>query len=179
VYNQPTQGPSTDSGAQVVPKTESMDVDVKPIGDAGNASGGDLLNDSSLVAMDTDARSDASFDPLFDDVPEEPAQKPDSKLAMPGISQTQIPERAPPTTIPPPKGAPPLFSPSEYANYSPELLMTAFIDGQVIIWDRRVQTSGKGVGRLWMSEKTPPWCLSVRSQLLHFSISSLIFECML
>lgn len=121
--------------------------------------------------IDSDARSDASFDPLFDDVPEEslPASShSETKLAMPGSSNSQQAQttRGTSTTIPPPKGAPPLFDPASYANSSPELLMTAYIDGQVILWDRRVQSPGRGVGRLWMSEKTPPWCLSVCLNLL-------------
>ncbi|RXW20885.1 hypothetical protein EST38_g4958 [Candolleomyces aberdarensis] len=62
--------------------------------------------------------------------------------------------------IPPPKNAPPLLDRSGYSNFSSDLLMTAYVDGQVILWDRRVSSLGKGVGRLWMSEKTPPWCLS-------------------
>ena len=40
------------------------------------------------------------------------------------------------------------------------VLMTASIDGQVILWDTRVNAPGYGVGRLWMSERTPPWCVS-------------------
>ncbi|KAF8910982.1 WD40-repeat-containing domain protein [Gymnopilus junonius] len=119
--------------------------------------------DASSMPVDTDARSDVSFDPLFDDIPEDsvPAPRNDTKLAMPWNSQTPFQARAPSTTtIPPPKGAPPLFDPVAYSSCSPDLLMTAFIDGQVILWDRRAQTSGHGVGRLWMSEKTPPWCLS-------------------
>jgi transcriptional activator SPT8 len=38
--------------------------------------------------------------------------------------------------------------------------MIAAIDGQIMLWDKRVNTPGTGVGRLWMSEKTPPWCVS-------------------
>jgi hypothetical protein len=64
--------------------------------------------------------------------------------------------------VPPPKNAPPLLNASAYATYSPDLLMMASIDGQVILCDRRVNsTGGGGVGRLEMNEKTPPWCLSV------------------
>lgn len=127
------------------------------------------------MLIDSDAHSDASFDPLFDDDPEEGSQAQstlttESKLAMPGGTQPQHPLPQPPlppprpatTFIPPPKNAPPLLDPTSYSTYSSELLLTASIDGQVILWDRRVQTSGTGVGRLWMSEKTPPWCLSVR-----------------
>lgn len=131
---------------------------------------------------DSDAKSDASFDPLFDgdDADEmntiemEPV-KPEpevfeSKIAMPGQQNHTQPIPAPgsvsqarPTTaaVAPPKNAPPLLDPASYATFSPDLLLTASIDGQVILWDRRLNTPGKGVGRLWLSEKTPPWCLSV------------------
>ena len=130
------------------------------------------LQDGNLQPMvvESDGHSDASFDPLFDDVPEEIPQSQsalptESKLAMPGGAQPQTPLPQPRLTtfIPPPKNAPPLLDFESYSTYSPELLLTASIDGQVILWDRRVQTSGTGVGRLWMSEKTPPWCLSVQS----------------
>jgi transcriptional activator SPT8 len=113
------------------------------------------------MPVDSDARSDASFDPLFDDVPEE-LSKPQVKDSRTIISDNSQPHgRPPPPAKPPPQGAPPLLDPAEFSSYSPELLMTAFIDGQVILWDRRASTSGNGVGRLWMSDKTPPWCLSV------------------
>lgn len=84
------------------------------------------------------------------------------------------------TGIAPPKNAPPLLDPMGYTSYSPDLLMTACIDGQVILWDRRVHSPGRGVGRLWMSEKTPPWCLSVRSLficLISSPISSGMLVC--
>ncbi|KAI6132192.1 WD40 repeat-like protein [Pisolithus croceorrhizus] len=58
--------------------------------------------------------------------------------------------------------APPLLNPESSAAFSPDILMIAAIDGQVMLWDKRVNTPGRGVGRLWMSEKTPPWCVSVR-----------------
>lgn len=111
---------------------------------------------SDHMAVDSDTHSDASFDPLFDDVPEE-----SSKPQTSDSHNDQPLGRPPPSTKPPPQGAPPLLEPAEYSSYSPDLLMTAFIDGQVILWDRRANSSGKGVGRLWMSDNTPPWCLSV------------------
>ena len=120
------------------------------------------MQDLPQADKDSDARSDASFDPLFDDEPED--QKPGEGLAIPGSanSVTQPPAR-PRASLQVPKGAPPLLDPASYQTYSPDLLMTAHIDGQVILWDRRVHgqtTPAKGVGRLWMNEKTPPWCLS-------------------
>jgi transcriptional activator SPT8 len=130
------------------------------------------LVDSSANSMgtqppDSDTKSDASFDPLFDDEeepdsagpgPPKPGQfvgHPDPKSVPPGA--------APPRAIAPPKNAPPLLDAATSGAFSSDVLMTASIDGQVILWDKRVHTPGAGVGRLWMSEKTPPWCLSVTS----------------
>lgn len=137
---------------------------------------------------DSDAKSDASFDPLFDEddgddtnametEPPKPELIPfESKIAMPGQqSFTQpVPAAAPrqTTTIAAPKNAPPLLDPVNYATFSPDLLLTASIDGQVILWDRRTNTPGKGVGRLSLSEKTPPWCLSVGARLQIDSIEA-------
>lgn len=105
------------------------------------------------IPQDSDARSDTSFDPLFDDEPEE---------AVPAATGTTKPLNRPSAvSIAPPKNAPPLFDTASYSALSPDMLMTASIDGQVILWDKRMNSPGKGVGRLWMSEKTPPWCLSV------------------
>ncbi|KAF8651463.1 hypothetical protein AX16_004762 [Volvariella volvacea WC 439] len=120
-------------------------------------------------ASDADTKSEASFDPLFDEEAE------DEEFSIPPASQAvaskrAIPSNAPPPprpppappreVVPPPKGAPLLLDPVTYSTFSPDLLMTASIDGQIIFWDRRVNASGTGVGRLWLNEKTPPWCLS-------------------
>lgn len=125
-------------------------------------------------SLDSDARSDASFDPLFDgelETLDDQTSIGDPALPTPSTikleqSQPRPSARATLGQIPPPKNAPPLLDSSQYVTYSPDLLMTASIDGQVILWDRRINTPGKGVGRLWMSEKTPPWCLSVRALFL-------------
>jgi len=124
---------------------------------------------------DEDVRSDTSFDPLFDDPEGESMEEPTSRLEL-AVQPTQLsmPARAAsqpalPTgrqatgtgvTAPAPKNAPPVLDSLSYTMFSPDVLMTASIDGQVMLWDRRVQTHGRGVGRLWMSEKTPPWCVS-------------------
>ena len=120
---------------------------------------------------DSDANSDASFDPLFDDEPDvselDTRAGTDGVVNLPSstqassIAQSQPPQRTQVGHVAPPKNAPPLLDPIGYTTYSSDLLMTAAIDGQIILWDKRVNTTGKGVGRLWMSEKTPPWCLSV------------------
>ena len=51
------------------------------------------------------------------------------------------------------------MSPHSYADYSPDMLLTASIDGQVVIWDRRQR---ERAGRLDMGDRCPPWCISVR-----------------
>lgn len=118
--------------------------------------------------QEEDAQSDTSYDPLFDepdaDGDGEGAAAPPSFApfgnAGQGFAQPN-PQSLGRGAIAP-KGAPPVLDSTTYATFSPDLLMTAHVDGQVILWDRRVQTPGKGVGRMWMSEKTPPWCMSVR-----------------
>ncbi|RDX56746.1 WD40 repeat-like protein [Lentinus brumalis] len=118
------------------------------------------------LKQDDDARSDTSYDPLFDE-PDAGADgdgngAPASFAPSGNAGQSHMP----PTGqhlgrgAIAPKGAPPILDPATYATFSPDLLMTAHVDGQVILWDRRVHTPGKGVGRMWMSEKTPPWCMS-------------------
>ncbi|KAH7889346.1 WD40 repeat-like protein [Phlebopus sp. FC_14] len=136
-----------------------------------------------------DSRSDTSFDPLFDDEPDadgdaDDIPAPDSGtgqvmgshrettassghggLAVPNAAssypqQPQQTSRSLQTSVAPPKNAPPLLSAEKSATFSPDILMIAAIDGQIMLWDKRVNTPGKGVGRLWMSEKTPPWCVS-------------------
>jgi hypothetical protein len=65
------------------------------------------------------------------------------------------------------------------------MFMTAAIDGQVILWDVRArEATSRGVGRLYMSAGTPPWCLSVRGldYSIHleflFSDDSSLFLCL-
>ena len=150
-----------------------------------------------LTDADADEKSDASFDPLFDDEPDADGEldtsppSPTAPSAPPLSAPPQGPALQPPTPGPGPspfgsastpaaaasgakpamaavpKNAPPLLDRTSFAAYSPDVLMTAAMDGQVVLWDCRVATPspGRGVGRLWMSEKTPPWCLSVRVPL--------------
>lgn len=143
--------------------------------------------DSSLDQ--TDAKSDASFDPLFDDDPlfnEDAVDR--APRAQDAPSRGQQPNAAanadtaqakpqPPRAAAAPRNAPPLLEQTSYTSYSPDMLMTVYIDGQIVLWDKRVHSPGTGVGRLWMSERTPPWCLSViiplhaespRSQLVFY-----------
>lgn len=126
---------------------------------------------AAASAPDSPSQSDGSFDDLFDE-PENNTQGSSTQnksqttangaagLAVPPPAQPQQPPRPNFGSIAPSKNAPPLLDPDTYMKFSPDILLTASIDGQVILWDKRVNTPGTGVGRLWMNEKTPPWCLS-------------------
>ena len=139
----------------------------------------------SQVPVDTDAHSEA--DSLFGDEPDAdgdpdntspdaassalplsvPFAGPPQSLPAPLAVQSPKP---PPIPAPAPKNAPPILDTASYAVFSPDIIMTAAMDGQVVLWDCRVASgAGYGVGRLWMSEKTPPWCLSVRH---HFYLNA-------
>jgi len=130
--------------------------------------------------VDTDAHSEA--DSLFGDEPDADAEgEPDNNISpeaassallsvpsagpshpLPALLAVQSPKPAP-IPAPAPKNAPPILDATSFAAFSPDIIMTAAMDGQVVLWDCRVSSgAGYGVGRLWMSEKTPPWCLSVR-----------------
>lgn len=163
----------------VKPKMEQLGTDsVPPPSDTSQ-------HVSSSTTMDDDTKSDTSYDPLFDDAPDGDGE-PDSETASQSAPSSQPPAPAPqfgmgyPQSSNPqystqqslsqsrssygaiaPKNAPPVLDPTSYTSYSPDVLMVASIDGQIVLWDRRVSSPGAGVGRLWMSEKTPPWCVSV------------------
>ncbi|KAI0647078.1 WD40 repeat-like protein [Trametes meyenii] len=127
-----------------------------------NSSGGGQHSNGHLPKQEEDTKSDASYDPLFDEPDAADGEGDGPKLNPFGNSagHQQPNGQNPGRGAIAPKGAPPILDPATYAAFSPDLLMTAHVDGQIILWDRRVQTPGKGVGRLWMSEKTPPWCMS-------------------
>lgn len=142
---------------------------------------------SNQPTQETDAKSDTSFDPLFDDEPDADGEIDHSPKDGGSANQAVAPHQSGPVgvavpdassfgqeikpvarssqscTVAPPKNAPPLLSSDNSATFSPDILMIAAIDGQIMLWDKRVHTPGKGVGRMWMSEKTPPWCVSVRA----------------
>ncbi|KAA1471108.1 WD40 repeat-like protein [Dentipellis sp. KUC8613] len=147
---------------------------------------GDSVPAAPSAAKESDAKSDTSYDPLFDDEPDaegEPDTSPPSPLNQAGTefgaggsNALHLPTsgpastpfgstpaaKAPTAAAPAPKNAPPVLDSVSYATFSPDIMLTAAMDGQVILWDCRVAdpSPGHGVGRLWMSEKTPPWCLS-------------------
>ncbi|KAG9318684.1 WD40-repeat-containing domain protein [Chiua virens] len=140
--------------------------------------------------QECDAKSDTSFDPLFDDEPDadgegENQPAPDGNVSLTATSHKEkgipgahvglaVPDggtsdpmsqghqggRLSQSSVAPPKNAPPLLSVENSAAFSPDILMIPAIDGQIMLWDKRVNTPGRGVGRLWLSEKTPPWCVS-------------------
>ncbi|KAH9043126.1 WD40 repeat-like protein [Lactarius pseudohatsudake] len=130
----------------------------------------------SQLVVDADAHSEA--DSLFGDEPDAegepdntspegassapplsvPSAGPPHPLSAPLAVQSPKP---PPIPAPAPKNAPPILDAASFGAFSPDIIMTAAMDGQVVLWDCRVPSgAGYGVGRLWMSEKTPPWCLS-------------------
>ncbi|KAF8522259.1 WD40 repeat-like protein [Hysterangium stoloniferum] len=122
---------------------------------------------SSAAVPEPDAKSEASYDPLFDGEPEvenEQAGMPksESTLSVPGVTPATAVAKLPATAgIVPQSKKPtiPLLDPVTYGEFSMDILLAASIDGQVVLWDRRAQSS-RGVGRLEMGEKCPPWCLS-------------------
>jgi len=131
------------------------------------------------IPVDADTHSEA--DSLFGDEPDaegEPDDSPDAAPSAPPLlsvpsagpaapplpASLAVPSpKPPPLPAPAPKNAPPILDALSYTTFSKDIIMTAAVDGQVVLWDCRAPSSaGYGVGRLWMSEKTPPWCLSVR-----------------
>lgn len=148
----------------MTPHANGVDTGIVPPNSAASA-GGTFMNakptdmhPTANKGVDEDAKSEASYDPLFDEpdgdmMIEHKRSEPSNRNQAPafGINRSAAP----------PKNAPPILDNASYATFSPDILMTTWIDGQIILWDKRVNTPGQGVGRLWMSEKTPPWCLSV------------------
>ncbi|KAF5373647.1 hypothetical protein D9758_000602 [Tetrapyrgos nigripes] len=147
----PTNAVYSESGSPLVVHTEPEPLAFTPEGNA-------VPNTSTGPPQtDTDTKSDASdFDPLFDDEPED---APKSTIIS-GTNLPQPPQRTSASTVAPPKGAPPLLDYERYKTFSPDILMTVAIDGQIMLWDKRVNSPGTGIGRLAIHEKTPPWCLS-------------------
>lgn len=125
--------------------------------------------------QDDDEKSE--YDPLFDEEPDgdgdlrmqlnsqsQNSMKPTGLVSAPAAPPNPMPlEQRTPTGmgVAAAPNAPPVLDPATYASFSPDILMTAAIDGQVMLWDRRVHSPGHGVGRLPMGEKTRPWCVSV------------------
>lgn len=128
---------------------------------------GQSMPDGNFAGQQQDDDDKSDFDPLFDD-PDADGEPP-----MQTNIQSNVPANhsAAQSSIPPQQSrqpvvwgnapnAPPVLDPVSYNAFSPDLLMTAAIDGQVMLWDRRVHSLGVGVGRLPMGEKTRPWCVS-------------------
>lgn len=59
----------------------------------------------------------------------------------------------------------PLLSATAFKQFSDDVMLASFMDGQVMLVDRRVPDGGdrgiRGVGRLSPGDKAPPWCMSV------------------
>lgn len=133
---------------------------------------------STQQIQDSDTKSEVSYDPLFDEpdadgipdgesnVQSQQTHQQDVPSSQGGSTTSAIhkvtqPSSRPSASVAVPKNAPPLLDAEGYSTFSSDVLMTASIDGQVVLWDKRVNTPRQGVGRLEMSEKTPPWCVSV------------------
>ncbi|KZV86553.1 WD40 repeat-like protein [Exidia glandulosa HHB12029] len=101
---------------------------------------------------DSDARSEASFDDLFDE-DENSGSRPGSKAGGgPGLLLPSSQRNA----LAIGRGIAQLEGPA-YSEFSQDMLLTASIDGQIVLWDRRVRDRA---GRLDMGDKCPPWCIS-------------------
>ncbi|WFD43699.1 Transcription factor spt8 [Malassezia psittaci] len=51
---------------------------------------------------------------------------------------------------------------ADLSQFSSDILLTSTLSGQVLLWDRRVDTKGRpGVHALPLPPHTPPWCMSV------------------
>jgi transcriptional activator SPT8 len=100
--------------------------------------------------------ADEDYDPLFDDPELDASADLDQGTGAGGRGASSMSAW---------RSAVPTLHPESYERYSHNILMTAAIDGQITIWDRRVagSTPGSGVGKLDIPDKTPPWCVSVRS----------------
>lgn len=122
------------------------------------------------TAEDGDAED--GFDPLFDDESDDGEQSSKPAAGPTAATATRpAPVTVPSTNVVPvvpkpfvqPTSIPPLGS-ANFGTFSPDILMTTRIDGQIVLWDRRVHSQHQGVGKLEVLEKTPPWCVSVRSR---------------
>jgi len=118
--------------------------------------------------VDTDTHSEA--DSLFGDEPDAEGEPDNTSPDAASSAPLSVPSAGPPPPLPAPlavyspkpppipapapKNAPPILDAASYAAFSPDIIMTAAMDGQVVLWDCRVASgAGYGVGRLWMSEK--------------------------
>ncbi|EPQ58028.1 WD40 repeat-like protein [Gloeophyllum trabeum ATCC 11539] len=181
----PSTNPKSEEldGLWVTPKKEEDSVDFQQGNPQVNGAPGGALaappqpSGSRPPPDDSDTKSDASFDPLFDDEPDGDGQDGDNAsvfrtaagvptgnqaFGATSIGQSRLtsqPAYSRTAGAPAPRNAPPLLDSREYAAFSPDTFLTASVDGQVILWDARA-SPGRGVGRLWMNEKTPPWCQS-------------------
>lgn len=150
---------------------------------------GDISATTKPAEVEIEAKSEASYDPLFDEPETESGgqqgQSPQheeqpllitkeesaSSLSLPkpndGSAVPKLPVVQAGLVPLSKKTVIPLLDPVTYSEYSTDVLLAASIDGQVVLWDRRAGNN-RGVGRLEMSERCPPWCLSVLFVLLIF-----------
>jgi hypothetical protein len=121
----------------------------------------DLDAEGEEDSVDADGESD-----LFGDFSNAPSPSAAPPAPSPATAEA-VPGKKLPTF--------PAMTPESYATYSSDVLLSSAIDGSVTLWDRRVSPSEsggmRGVGRLQSREKTPKWCMSVRSSSSLLSLS--------
>lgn len=169
------------------------DVDLEQSGEAHiDRVSGDAKTDS-VADKDTDAQSENSYDPLFDDDNDGPEQMgeqgvdaegevndlsttsaPSAGLSLPGLT---LPTAPVPSTSQPSKqaaGAPaaaklpevkrvplPSFQDAASPQSGEDVFLSAALDGECLIWDRRAAT--KEVRQLDIPKGSMPWTISVSS----------------
>ncbi|KAF8710528.1 WD40 repeat-like protein, partial [Rhizoctonia solani] len=147
----PISSNATDSSSpSVIPSTLPHNQSENFI--SSNGADGTMGSQRPPTQMGGSPRSaEEDYDPLFDDPELDASADLDQGVGGRGVSSALAWRSAVPT-----------LDSETYERYSHNILMTAGIDGQITIWDRRVagSTPGSGVGRLEIPEKTPPWCVS-------------------
>ncbi|CEL51804.1 Transcription factor SPT8 OS=Saccharomyces cerevisiae (strain ATCC 204508 / S288c) GN=SPT8 PE=1 SV=1 [Rhizoctonia solani AG-1 IB] len=148
----PISSNATDSSSpSVIPSTLPHN---PPQNFINSTSGADVTMGSQKAPTQTGASprsAEEDYDPLFDDPELDASADLDQGAGGRGVPSALAWRSAVPS-----------LDSETYERYSHNILMTAAIDGQITIWDRRVagSTPGSGVGRLDIPEKTPPWCVS-------------------
>jgi len=113
--------------------------------------------ESAQANASEDAKSDTSYDPLFDAEPDAELDGQPSSLGAAGTNSIANPLNSKLDGIPFAQ-ATRAFDQSLASSFSYDIVLTASIDGQLLLWDRR--SAYKHVGRLPLLDKCPPWCVS-------------------
>lgn len=103
----------------------------------------------------TSPKSDEPFDPLFDNQDSDVDADGDVDDEQTATSST-LPAR------PPPRNVPIVGRAKDLPELSNDVFLSTSIDGQIMIWDRRIKGDGKGGVRKLENSKNGGWCSSVR-----------------